>query len=137
LAKRAEAWADILLAEDEPGISYTFKVILEEAGFRVRSEGTFEAAKRTMQRDQYDAVITDFSLEKDELGLELAREAKKKSPAPAILMYSDYPTVERLRAAHALAVDYFAFKPVDLDEIKMALSRIVARRAELLASAAC
>lgn len=94
---------------------------------------SFEAARKSMLRNQYDAVITDFSLEKEDLGLKLAREAKKRTPSPVVLIYSDYPTVDRLRAAHALPVDYFAFKPVDLDEIKKALSRLVARRAESLA----
>ena len=129
----SEPWATILLAEDEPGILYTFKEILEEAGFRVRAAQTFEAAKKWIERDQCDVVLTDFSLEKEDLGLELAREAKKRTPAPAVLIYSDYPTIERLRAAHALPIDYFAFKPVDPEEIKTAISRLAARRAESLA----
>lgn len=133
MAKSFEPRATILLAEDEPGILYTFKAILEEAGFQVFPAESFEAARKSIQRNQYDAIITDFSLEKEDLGLELAREAKKRNPAPAVLMYSSYPTVERLRAAHALPVDYFAFKPVELDEIKRALLRLVARRAESLA----
>ena len=137
LAMTFEPRATILLAEDEPGILYTFKTILEEAGFQVRAAHSFEAAKKWIERDQCDVLITDFSLEKEDLGLELAREAKKRIPAPAILIYSDYPTIERLRAAHALPIDYFAFKPVDLEEIKTALSRLVARRADSLASSWC
>ncbi|HYL12644.1 MAG TPA: response regulator [Terriglobales bacterium] len=133
MAKSFEPRATILLAEDEPGILYTFKAILEEEGFKVLPAESFEAARKSMLRNQYDAVITDFSLEKEDLGLKLAREAKKRTPSPVVLIYSDYPTVDRLRAAHALPVDYFAFKPVDLDEIKKALSRLVARRAESLA----
>jgi DNA-binding NtrC family response regulator len=125
-----QPWARVLLAEDEPGILYTLKAILEEAGFEVRAAQTFEAAKQWIERDRCDVVITDFSLEKEDLGLELAREAKKRTPVPAVLIYSDYPTIERLRAAHALSVDYFAFKPVDLEEIKTAISRLAARRAE-------
>src|SRR5438445_12713938 len=132
LAMTFEPRATILLAEDEPGILYTFKTILEEAGFRVRAAQTFEAAKKWIERDQCDVVITDFSLEKEDLGLELAREAKKRTPAPAVLIYSDYPTIERLRAAHALPIDYFAFKPVHPDEIKTAISSLAASRAETL-----
>jgi DNA-binding NarL/FixJ family response regulator len=68
-------------------------------------------------------------------GLELARQAKKRDRAPAILVYSGDPTTERIRAALDLGVDYFAFKPVDLDEIKTALFRLVARRAAIFSSA--
>jgi DNA-binding NtrC family response regulator len=123
----------VLLAEDEPGVLYTFKTILEEAGFQVQSAADFDQAQKSMQRENYDAVITDFGLGQERLGLELAKAAKRKHPAPAVLIYSGHPTVESLRAALKLRVDYFAFKPVDLDEIKGALSRLVARRAELLA----
>ncbi|GAC1436859.1 MAG: response regulator [Terriglobales bacterium] len=122
--------ANILLAEDEPGIMYTFKTILEEAGFEVESASTFQTAQKSIEQNDYDAIITEFSLGREGLGLELVRQAKKLARAPAVVMYSGYPTVERLRAALALGVDYFAFKPVDLDEIKTALFRLVARRAD-------
>jgi hypothetical protein len=52
--------------------------------------------------------------------------------APAVLVYTDDPTVERLEAALEPGLDYFAFKPMDLDEIKTALFRLVAMRASRL-----
>lgn len=135
MARLAKFQARILLAEDEPGIMYTFKAILEQSGFLVDAATSFEDAKKAIASGIYDAVITDFSLEREGLGLELAREAKRSHPAPAILLYSGNPTVERLRHALALPVDYFAFKPIDLDEMKFAIARLVARRAETLARA--
>ncbi len=130
MMQSSRATANILLAEDEPGIMYTFKTILEEAGFQVESAPTFQKAQRSIEHNDYDAIITEFSLGREGLGLELVRQAKKLARAPAVVMYSGYPTVDRLRAALALGVDYFAFKPVDLDEIKTALFRLVARRAD-------
>lgn len=123
----------VLLAEDEPSVLYTFQTILEEAGFQVQSAADFDQANRSIQSADYDAIITDFGLGRERLGLELAKAAKRKHPAPAVLIYSEHPTVDSLRAALSLRVDYFAFKPVDLEEIKGALHRLVARRAELLA----
>jgi len=134
MASRVNLRGSVLLAEDEPAILYTFRAILEEAGFEVQSAATFGAAKRSIRRNDYDAIITEFSLDQDGLGLELAREAKKRDCAPAILVYTGNPTAERLRAALDLGVDYFAFKPVDLDEIKTALFRLVARRAAIFSS---
>lgn len=131
--RRDERQPVVLLAEDEPSVLYTFKTILEEAGFRVQSAPDFHRAHKSIQGQDYDAIITDFGLGREGLGLELAKAAKRKQPAPAIRIYSGQPTVEGLRAAMKIQVDYFAFKPVDLDEIKGALSRLVARRAELLA----
>lgn len=119
----------MLLAEDEPNVRYTFKSVLEEAGYKVEAVPTFAQAQSHVRQGKYDAVITELGLEKGELGLELAREAKKRKPAPAVVIYTAEPTVEHLRAALALQVDYVALKPVDLDEIRSALSRLIARRA--------
>jgi len=132
MAEQSELRGTVLLAEDEPAILYTFTTILEEAGFKVQSAKTFQTAQESIQKNDYDAIITEFSLDKEGMGLELAREAKKRKRRPAVLMYSGDPTVERLRAALELGVDYFAFKPVDLDEIKTALFRLVAFRAARL-----
>ncbi|MGH9513143.1 MAG: response regulator [Terriglobales bacterium] len=136
MGKESESRGTVLLAEDEPSILYTFTTILEEAGFEVKSAQSFTVAKESIRQNDYDAVITEFSLDRDGLGLELAREAKKHKRAPAVLLYTDNPTVERLRAALKLGVDYFAFKPMDLDELKTALSRLVALRAARLPVAA-
>ncbi len=123
----------ILLAEDDPGVMYTFKAILEQEGFLVDCASAFQDAKGALAQNRYDAVITDFALDREDLGLALAREAKLRNPAPAILIYTSHPTVERLRNALRARVDYFAFKPIDLDEIKLAITRLVARRTEALA----
>src|ERR1700676_3261323 len=102
----------VLLAEDEPSILYTFTTILEEAGFEVHTAQSFDAANASIQQNDYDAIITEFSLDREGMGLELAREAKKRKWAPAVLVYTGRPTVERLRSALSLRVDYFAFKPM-------------------------
>jgi DNA-binding response OmpR family regulator len=129
LARHDPIRGSVLLAEDEPGVRYTFKSVLEEAGYKVQAVPTFAQAQSYIRQSRYDAVITELALEKGKLGLELAREAKKRKPAPAVVIYTAEPTVEHLRAALALQVDYVALKPVDLDEIRSALSRLISRRA--------
>ncbi|MGE5207081.1 MAG: response regulator [Chlamydiota bacterium] len=119
----------VLLAEDEPGILFTFSAILQQQGYMVDTARNYAEAQQRMQARSYDAVITDLNLEREGLGLQLARQAKKLEPAPAVVIYTGYPTVDQLRAALALHVDYLALKPVDLDEIKAALHRLVTRRA--------
>jgi DNA-binding NarL/FixJ family response regulator len=87
-------------------------------------------ALRSMRENDFDAVITEIGLENGELGLELAREAKELAHPPAVMIYTGDPTVERLRRALHVGVDYVAFKPGDLQEIKSALFRLISRRAK-------
>jgi DNA-binding response OmpR family regulator len=136
LARHDPIRGSVLLAEDEPNVRYTFKSVLEEAGYQVQAVPTFAQAQSQVRQGKYDAVITELALEKGELGLELAREAKKRKPAPAVVIYTAEPTVEHLRAALALQVDYLALKPVDVDEIRSALFRLISRRTASLSLAA-
>ena len=126
-ARSKRPW--VLLAEDEPGILFTFSAILRQQGYQVETARTFAEAQQRMLAHRYDAMIADLNMERVGLGLELARQAKELDPPPAVVIYTGYPTLEQLRAALALRVDYLALKPVDLEEIKTALHRLVTRRA--------
>jgi DNA-binding NarL/FixJ family response regulator len=75
-----------------------------------------------------DAVIAAVSFDSDCSGLDLAKEAKQLSSPPAVVVYSGNPSLDKLRAAMSARVDYFAFQPIDLDELKAALFRLIARR---------
>lgn len=123
--------ASILLAEDEPSVLFTFQAILEEAGYEVLPAPTLSEARKTMHQKNFDAVVAAVSFDEEGDGLEFAREAKALASAPAVVVYSGNPSVAKLRAAMSARVDYFAFQPIDLDEIKAALFRLIARRSDL------
>lgn len=118
----------VLLVEDEPGILTTFRAILDQEGFEVTAVATYRAATSLIQEQSYDAVITELNLEGQDLGLRLAAELKLQKKPPAVVIYTGYPTIQQLRQALKLRVDYVALKPVDLNEIKAALRRLIARR---------
>ena len=118
----------VLLVEDEPGILTTFEAILAQEGFEVTAVPTYRAGTALIRKQSFDAVITELNLEGEDLGLRLAGELKKLKMPPAIVIYTGYPTVQQLREALKLRVDYVALKPVDLNEIKAALRRLIARR---------
>jgi DNA-binding NtrC family response regulator len=126
---KLEPLASVLLAEDEPSVLFTFQAILEQAGYEVLPAPTLSEARMTIKERRLDAIITAISFENECSGLDLAREAKKLSSPPAVVVYSGNPSVDKLRAAMLARVDYFAFQPIDLDEIKAALFRLIARRA--------
>jgi DNA-binding NtrC family response regulator len=126
----------VLLVDDDAGILFTFKLILEEEGYVVTAVDRGAAARKLLKERNYDAAVIDLNLEREGLGLELAEEAKNLRMPPAVVLYTGYPSIEQLRAALALKVDYLALKPVDVDEMKAALLRLVARRANNLAMAA-
>ena len=120
----------ILLAENDANILYTLTGILEEEGFEVCGVSNFTEARRALKAREFDAVLSELSLERDGQGLELAREAKTLPSAPVVVLDTSNPTVEKLRQVMDLGVDYVAFKPLDLEEITSALKRLIAHRSD-------
>lgn len=118
----------VLLAEDEPSVLFTFQAILEQAGYEVLPAATLSEARKKIKEKHLDAVIAAVSFDSDCSGLDLAKEAKQLSSPPAVVVYSGNPSLDKLRAAMSARVDYFAFQPIDLDELKAALFRLIARR---------
>lgn len=120
--------SELLLVENEQGISSTLKQILERKGYSVKTAGTYSAALTLLKRNNFDAVITELDLDRNQAGLELARRIRTLDPTPEIIVSTADPTTEKLRAAMALHVSYLLFKPIDLSELTQALSRILMRR---------
>ena len=81
-------------------------------------------------------MIADLNLEREGSGLQVVRAAKSLQPPPVVVIFTGYPKIEQLQKALDLHVDYLALKPVDVEEIKSALHKLVTRRADTL-SLAC
>jgi two-component system response regulator PilR (NtrC family) len=117
----------VLLADPEPSVIVTLRMILEQDGYQVSTATSYTAATALLQSESWDILITEFDLEAEALGLQLAGEAKSLQHRPAIFVYASYPNVERLRAALALHVDYCGFKPLEVDEIRKVVRLLLAR----------
>jgi CheY-like chemotaxis protein len=75
----------MLIVDDEPNVCFTLKLIFEQEGYAVTSAGSAAEGIRILQSPRkFDVVLTDLHMEKEDAGLELARQAKQmKSHASA------------------------------------------------------
>ena len=119
----------LLIVDDEPNVLFTLKLVLEEAGYEITTADGYNAALKLIHNShKFDGILTDLWMEKQDIGLELARSASKLRPRPVIMIFTGFGSVENARAAFGMQVDYFAPKPLDLDELKRALHRLMALR---------
>jgi CheY-like chemotaxis protein len=125
----------LLLVDEEPAVAYTLKRVLEGEGYEVSTAESYSRALGLLQCNEYDVVITEINLQRDAEGLDLVRAAQNLKPPPVVIMSAADPTEPALRAALKLRVNYLVFKPIDLPELKSALSKNIARRALILAGA--
>ncbi len=131
----AKTAATILLVDDEATILFTYKTILERDGYRVDTARSFAEGEKLLKQRTYDAVIADLNLERENLGLELVREARRLPSHPVTVVYTGFPSVEHLYSALKLQVDYLALKPVGVEEMRSALCRLIRRRSAAMSMA--
>ena len=118
----------LLIVDDEPNVLLTLGMIFELDGYTVsKANSCAEALKMLGNGMRYDAVITDLNMERQDIGLEVARAAMQLTPRPVIVICTGYADLGNTQAALDMRVDYFATKPVDLDELKGAIRRLKER----------
>jgi two-component system response regulator GlrR len=119
----------LLLVDDESSILQTLRMVFEEQDYQVvTAQSCAEALKILSEGRAFDAVVTDLNMEKEDIGLEVARAALKIKPKPAVVICTGFASVANSRAALDLGVDYMAHKPVELEGLIAALNRLLSRR---------
>ena len=122
----------LLVVDDEVNVAITLRMVFEREGYAVSTaHSCAEALKILGNGNRFDAVITDLNMEKEDIGLEVAKAARQMNPAPAVVVCTGYASVENSAEALKMKVDYLACKPVNLDELKQAVNRLTAWRLSL------
>ncbi len=113
--------AIIVIVEAEASTRATLCGILEDTGYRVIGLKKGADALKTIRGSSFDAVITDIILP-DVGGIEILELAKEINPDAAVIIMTDYASVETaIDAVKQGAYAYF-IKPVDPDEMKTAIT---------------
>jgi len=115
----------VLVVDDEPQIVRGLKVILRSAGYEVSTAETKQEAVDAVSVRPPDAVVLDLVLP-DGSGVEVAREIRRFSELPIIVLSAVGDEREKVKALDAGADDYVT-KPFGTDEL-LARLRAVLRR---------
>ncbi len=123
----------VLLVDDESAILQTLRMVFENEGYEVSTAQSCAEAISLIDggKSKFDAVITDLNMEKEDVGLEVARAALKAHPKPAVVICTGFASMANSRAAMDMGVDYMAHKPVELQDLISALNRLITRHREL------
>jgi two-component system KDP operon response regulator KdpE len=115
----------VLVVDDEPQILRALRTGLRAAGYDVDTAESVEGALAAAGLRPPDALILDLVLP-DGTGTEVARELRKWSAAPVIVLSAVGEEREKVAALDAGADDYVT-KPIGIDEL-LARLRAVLRR---------
>jgi two-component system KDP operon response regulator KdpE len=117
----------VLVVDDEQQILRALRTSLRAAGYEVETADTAEGALAAAALHPPEAVILDLVLP-DGTGTEVARELRKWSSAPVIVLSAVGEEREKVAALDAGADDYVT-KPVGIDELLARLRAVLRRTA--------
>jgi two-component system response regulator PilR (NtrC family) len=117
---------NILICDDERSICEMLDITLRREGYKVETVNSGEAGLRKLDSALFDIVITDIRMPNVN-GIEVLRHAHKVSPDSAVILITavdDYEAaVEAVKAGGA--ADYIRKSPGMVDEIKLAIRRVL------------
>jgi DNA-binding NtrC family response regulator len=114
----------VLAIDDEPAMTEWLKILLEHAGYEVRTAPLGALGEETFRTWHPDAVLTDMLLP-DVDGIELVRKFKQFNPEAEVIVITGQGNIPRsVEAVKAGAFDFLE-KPLDaerlLDKLEKAL----------------
>ena len=114
----------VLLVEDDPAQLSEYSALLRGLGYEVRGANSAESALELVEQKSFDVIITDNVLPGIN-GLRSIQEFAKRTPAPVLLMTSNYcaDVVDDARLLGARVCLKTPLDPAELDwEIQKAIS---------------
>jgi DNA-binding NtrC family response regulator len=117
----------ILLVEDDGAQSAMLALELKRRGFRVDAEKTSAAAVARVEKEIFDAVVTDLRLGSGD-GLQVLAAVRANQPETGVVLITGHGSIDTAVAAmKAGAFDYLS-KPVEPEELALALRKSIEHR---------
>src|SRR3954463_6378146 len=117
----------VLAIDDEPAMTEWLKILLEHAGFEVRTALIGTRGEEIFKTWRPDAVVTDMMLP-DVDGIELVRRFKQLDPEAEVIVITGQGNIPRsVEAVKAGAFDFLE-KPIDADRLLDKLEKAIKQK---------
>lgn len=112
----------ILVVDDEPLVSYTIQLLLQEDGYAIDRATSGAEALALYEPGKFDMVFTDYSMPEMK-GDQLAAAIKQRSPKQAVVMITAFPEKLQSSACALGGIDSFICKPFEVDTLRAAITK--------------
>ena len=119
----------VLVVDDEASVLLTYRLILEQQGYDVVACGTSREAIAAIEKQPFDVVLCDYSLEEQHTGFEVITAARKRDPETPAALLTGYATKDTADEASSQGIGIM-FKPIEIDEFLATTSSMVRRKNE-------
>src|SRR6202158_5711371 len=115
---------NILVVDDERSICELLEITFRKEGYRIEVAQNVEAAKRKLESQIFDIVISDVRMP-GESGVDLLKLTKEIAPSCFFLLITGVPTVETAIAAINSGADRYVIKDHELvDQLRRAVREV-------------
>jgi two-component system, NtrC family, response regulator PilR len=120
----AKEQVHILVVDDERSICELLEITFRKEGHKVEVANSVEAAKRKLESQIFDIIISDVRMP-GESGVDLLKLTKEIAPESFFLLITGVPTVETAIAAINSGADRYVIKDQDLvDQLRRAVREV-------------
>lgn len=119
----------VLVVDDEAAVLLTYRLILEQQGYEVVACSTSADAIAAIEKQLFDIVLCDYSLEEQHTGFEVISAARKRDAETPAALLTGYATKDTADEASAQGIGVM-FKPIEIDEFLATTSNMVRRKNE-------
>lgn len=113
----------ILIVEDENEIRKLMEEVIKSVFFEVYSAKNGDEGIKKFKKFAPDLIVTDIAMPIMD-GLDMAKMINEISPTTPIIALSAFSDKEKLLKAIEVGVDKYILKPVDMDELLLAIENI-------------
>ncbi len=117
----------ILIVDDEKSMRDFLSIVLKKEGYYVDTAEDGEMARRCLEKDIFDLVITDVKMPRMN-GLDLLKAVKEISENTIVLVITAFASTETaIEAMRQGAYDYLT-KPFQIEEVKLIIRNALEKR---------
>ena len=113
----------ILIVEDENEIRKLMEEVMKSVFFEVYSAKNGDEGIKKFKKFAPDLIVTDIAMPIMD-GLDMAKMINEISPTTPIIALSAFSDKEKLLKAIEVGVDKYILRPVDMDELLLAIENI-------------
>ncbi len=114
----------VLIVDDEDATRDLCRDVVADAGWRARTASTTEQALEILEQYPIDIVITDLRVPQMG-GLELLKRIRDIHPQTAVIVLTQYGTIESAVEATRMGAADYVTKPFHIPELRGKLDRVV------------
>jgi two-component system, NtrC family, response regulator HydG len=123
----AERKYRVLVVDDEAAVLLTYRLILERQGYEVVACGTSAQAVAAIEKQRFDVVLCDYSLEEQHTGFEVISVARKHDSGVPAALLTGYATKETADEAISRGIGVM-FKPIEIEEFLATTSNMLRKQ---------